>query len=173
MKKQNLEDLPPFLQELKEKGDGFKVPDGYFETLDDAVFARLKAAGDLDRAPKKIAKRPGLFAAFIRPQAALAYAAALAMILAAVWFFRQPDPIAPMAAVALTEDDLETYLLENAHDFEPEQLAALTVQEIAEPTEAQPKNAPKSNRSGADELHPDDLNQIIDEMTEEELEEIL
>ena len=41
-----LQENAPFLKELKQKGDGFKVPKGYFDGLEDAVFARLEASGD-------------------------------------------------------------------------------------------------------------------------------
>ena len=178
MKKHHLEeDLPPFLRDLKEKEDGFKVPEGYFEDMEQSVFARLKASGDLDRPKLKVSKRPGMFASFIRPKAAMAYAAALAMILAAVWFFSVPEPVAqetPMASYELTEDDLEAYVLENVHEFDTEQLASLSVEETEPLTEDEvTPTTPQKKRSTPETLHPDDLDEILDEMTDEELEQIL
>ncbi len=177
MKKRNIEDeLPPFLQDLKSKGDGMKAPEGYFDDMEDAVFTRLKASGDLDRPTLIVTKRPGLFARFVRPQAMMAYAAALALILVAAWFIRQPGSVGPGTSIAsteLTEDDIEAYVLENVQEFEPEQLVALNEEE---PSEATDKNTPqtnKKNKPSIDEIHPDDLNQILDEMTDEELEQIL
>lgn len=170
------EDIPDFLQQLKEKGDGFSLPESYFEDMEDAVFARLKASGDLDRPKISVAKRQGLFPLFIRPRTAMALAAALALILAAVWFFRQADAgleETQIASVELTEDDIESYVLDNVHEFDPEQLAALTTEEASESTlENVPATTKQSNRS-VEELHPDDLDQILDEMTDEELEQIL
>lgn len=177
MKKEFSEpDLPPFLQDLKGKGDGFKIPEGYFDHMEEAVFARLKAAGDLERPGLKVVKKPGMFPLFIRPRVAMGLAAALALILSAVWFIRQPSvPVQSVqyASTELTEEDIESYLLENAKEFEPEQLAALTPAEIVEPPEENASNPAQKSRHAAEELHPDDLNNIIDEMTDEELEEIL
>jgi len=179
MKKENLDDelknLPPLLTDLKAKGDGFNVPEGYFDHMEDAVFARLKASGDLGRSTMKVLKRPGLFPLFIRPRTATALAAALALVLAAVWFFRQPDVIEPLplASTELTEDDIETYVLENLHEFDPAQLAALTPEETTEPAEESTPYTTKKKNSASEELHPDDLEKILDEMTDEELEQIL
>ncbi len=179
MKKENLDDelknLPPFLKDLKAKGDGFNVPEGYFEEMEEAVFARLKASGDLGRSTMKVVKRPGMFPIFIRPRTATALAAALALILAAVWFFRQPGAIEPLPLVSteLTEDDIETYVLENLHEFDPAQLAALTPDETAEPAEQFTPGTTKKKSSASEELQPDDLDKILDEMTDEELEQIL
>jgi hypothetical protein len=177
MKKQHLEEeIPKFLKDLKAKGDGFKVPDGYFDDMEDAVFARLKSAGDLDRPVPMVEKRPRFRVSFIRPKAAMAYAAALALMLAAVWFVRQQTvevPTAPVASVELSEEELEAYLLENAHEFEPEQLASLEPDQIPEPAENQPAERNNSNKRKQTDIHPDDLELILDEMTDEELEQIL
>lgn len=177
MKKENIEgELPPFLQDLKGKETGYKVPEGYFDAMEDAVFARLKAAGDLERPAMSVVKRPERFPLFVRPRVAAALAAALALVLAAVWFFRSsesPLPEAQYASTELTEDDIEAYVLENVQSFEPEQLAALATTETTETLE---ENAPTVNKHQPitpEELHPDDLDKILDEMTDEELEEIL
>ncbi len=177
MKKEFLDkDLPPFLKDLKGKGEGYKVPDKYFDNLEDAVFARLEAVGDMARPALEGAKRLGYFPLFIRPRTAIALAAALALVLAAVWFLRQPSTATPQTgfvSIELTEDDLESYVLENVHEFEPEQLAALTPDETDERTdETTPLNAKKNSRD-FEEIHPDDLDKILDEMTDEELEQIL
>ncbi|MFN0035611.1 MAG: hypothetical protein ACKVUS_11125 [Saprospiraceae bacterium] len=176
MKKEILDDdLPPFLKDLKEKGDGLRVPEGYFEDLEGAVFARLEASGGFRRPAMKVVKRPGLFQVAIRPRAAMALAAAMALILAAVWFFCQPSSAvqqAPLASAALTEEDAESYLIENAQEFELAQLAALTTEEAAEPSEENTPGAPKKNTPSSDEINPDDLDEILDEMTDEELEQI-
>ena len=93
----------------------------------------------------------------------------------AIWFVRQTDQIqpAPLVTTELTEDELESYVLENVHEFEPEQLAALAPEETSEPEEEITPGAPKKNNPAAEEIHPDDLDKILDEMTEEELEQIL
>lgn len=177
MKKEFLDkDIPPFLKVLKGKDDGLKVPEGYFEDMEDAVFARLKSAGDLNHPVLPAKNRSGWYRLFIRPKAAMAYAAALAMMLAAVWFIRQSTYTVPetlLVSTELTEDDLESYLLENLEEFEPLQLASLSVVEPAEPLEEGTPDSSRKNNSTSSEIHPDDLDDILDEMTDEELEQIL
>jgi len=170
-----LQEQAPFLKDLKQKGDGFKVPDGYFDGLEDAVFARLEASGDAGRPKIKVVKRPFLSVSFIRPKAAMAYAAVMALVLTAVWFFRQPATVQPLpyVSVELTEDDLEAYLLENLNEFEPEQLVALTPETPVQNMEAPTSGKKEKNTGNSSELHPDDLDKILDEMTDEELEQIL
>ncbi|MFN0173696.1 MAG: hypothetical protein ACKVU0_03520 [Saprospiraceae bacterium] len=180
MKKQYLDEelktISPLLKELKEKGDGFKVPEGYFEDLEHTILARIESSGVAGRPARKVNKRPGLFTIFIRPQAAMAYAAALALILAAVWFIRQdasPIQDEPFVTTELTVDDIESYVLENLHEFEPEQLASMTQEETSEGADKPAGKNQKKNSSASDEIHPDDLDKILDEMTDEELEQIL
>lgn len=172
---EELKNLSPLLQDLKERGDGYKIPEGYFGDMEDAVFARLKSAGDLEKPPVRFVKRTRMLPLFIRPRTATAIAAALALILVAVWFVRQPASIQPSstAETELTEEDLESYVLENVHDFEPEQLVALGHEEPMEPMEETMPGKSKKNNSTSEELHPDDLDKILDEMTDEELEQIL
>lgn len=177
MKKEFLEkDIPPFLKALKGKDDGLKVPEGYFEDVEGAVFARLKSAGDLNRPVLAPKKRSGWSGLFIRPKVAMAYAAALAMMLAAVWFIRQSTYTVPettLFSAELTEEDLESYLLENLEEFDPHQLASLNVAVPAEPLEEGGSDSSPKNNSTPSEIHPDDLDDILDEMTDEELEQIL
>ncbi len=177
MKKEPINDeIPAFLQEMKGKADGYKIPEGYFDAMESAVFARLEASGGLAKPELKVTKRPGMFAAFIRPKAALAYAAALALILTSVWFIRQNTAVeaqAQVASVLLTEEDLEFYLLENAHEFDPKQLASLSSVEKTAWDETPVNEAIKGKAPVPQEIHPDDLDDILDEMTDEELEAIL
>ena len=177
MKKEPINDeIPAFLQEMKGKADGYKIPEGYFDAMESAVFARLEASGGLAKPVLKVTKRPGLFAAFIRPKAALAYAAALALILTSVWFIRQNTGVeqqAQVASVVLTEADLEFYLLKNAHEFDPKQLASLSAVEKTAWDETPVNEATKGKAPVPQEMHPDDLDDILDEMTDEELEAIL
>lgn len=172
---EELKNLSPLLHDLKEKGEGYKVPEGYFEDMEDAVFARLKSAGDLENYPVSGVRRPRMFPLYVRPRMATAIAAALALILVAVWFIRQPASIQPssLAEIELTEEDLESYVLENAHEFEPEQLVALDREALMEPMEETMPGKSKKNNSASEDLHPDDLEKILDEMTDEELEQIL
>jgi hypothetical protein len=177
MKKEPISDeIPAFLQEMKGKADGYKIPEGYFDAMESSVFARLEASGGRTKPVLTVTKRPGMFAAFIRPKAAMAYAAALALILTSVWFVRQNIVVegqAQVASVVLTEEDLEFYLLENASEFEPKQLASLSVTEKTTWDETPANEATKGKAPVPQEIQPDDLDDILDEMTDEELEAIL
>lgn len=170
----NTSDVPPFLQDLQTKGTGFSIPEGYFDDLESSVMARLEAAGDLKRPALVVTKRPGLFASFVRPK--LLWAAALTLLLAAVWLIQTPSaPInqTGLAATELTEEEIEQYMLENATQFDPVQLAALSTETVeVEPSAQTPKHSPSSKQSPI-ELRPEDLDHILDEMTDEELEQIL
>lgn len=184
MKKENLDEelgkISPWLNDLKSKGEGFELPEDYFQEMEDSLFARIEAAGPLERPVLKPVKKEGLFASFIRPRTAMAYAAALAVVLAAVWLIRLQTTKAPETVVAsaeLSEEDIESYLLENVHDFDPEQLAAL---DSAEPGGKEEESAPAPANPGKktktvhhEELQPEDLEHVIDEMSEEELEKML
>ena len=176
MKKDNTStpDTPPFLQDLHVKGTGFSLPEGYFDDLESSVMARLEAAGDLKRPLLLVTKRPGLFASLIRPPMLWASAAALVLLLAAVWLIRTPSaPVnqTGLAAGELTEEDIEQYLLDNATQFEPVQLAALSKEAVTVAPDTPVKGKPIQHTPL--ELRPEDLNYILDEMTDEELEQIL
>lgn len=177
-KNRPMDGLPPFLQQLKDKGDGFKVPEGYFEQLENAVLTRLKVAGNL-RQP--ISKSPFLtqkFRVSIGPRAAVSLAAALALVLTAIWFVKpkwSPPPKGGdrCAALALlTEDDIASYLLENAYELDPSQLALLQSEEN-QPLHKERTDKKTPQQPSTTELQPEDLDAILDYMTSEELEEIL
>ena len=184
MKKESLDEelgsISPWLNDLKSKGEGFEIPEDYFGDMEESLFARIEAAGPLERPALKPAKRSGMFASFIRPRAAMAYAAALAVLLAAVWLIRLQTTKAPETVVAsaeLSEEDIESYLLENVHDFDPDQLAALeptATESMEEESAPAPSNPGKKAKTiHHEDLHPEDLEQIIDEMSDEELERML
>jgi hypothetical protein len=169
--------LPPFLQELKDKGDGFKVPDGYFEKMESSVLARLEAAGNLRQPVSKPQVSAQKLQVSFGPRTAMALAAALALVLAAVWFVRPkwsglPEGDGRAASAPLTEDDIASYLLENVHEWDASQLTLLHSDGVQllpdEKTSQTPVQSPSKT-----ELRPEDLDAILDHMTDEELEQIL
>jgi hypothetical protein len=176
MKKDSLDDerseLSPWLREQREKGDGFRLPDGYFEGLEARVFERIDAGAAHHRPALRVVKKNAGLA--IRPRAALALAAALSLVLAAVWFFRsQPtEVLAPIASVELTDEEIEAYVLSNVHDFEAQQLASLPTDESFEP-DAPTEQSPRKARHPLDDLKPEDVDALLNDMTEEELEDLL
>jgi len=173
----NMEDeLPHTLKDLRQKGDGMNLPEGYFEHMERAVFARIDASGRL-RYPRPLESKSLKWRTFFnQPKAILAYAAALSLVLAAVWFVRQNESPVPNnlnVGTSLTEEDIEHYLLGNLHEFEVGHLAVLSDALDSRPQLSNPQEKYKNSILPADEIHLGDLDKILDDMTEEELEDIL
>jgi hypothetical protein len=105
----------------------------------------------------------------------MSIAAAMVLLLSAFWFLKpttSSDQVNPLA-LELSADDVEAYVLENIHDFDSEQLAALPDHESLseQPTQTEPNN-PKKKRPELD-LKPEDMAPLLDEMSDEELEQLL
>ena len=174
MKKESLDDelseISPWLRDMKRQDDGFRVPDDYFESLEARVFARIDGEG-ARREPVMEAVRGGNW---LRPKMMLAAAAIFVAILAAVWLLR-PEPEVTVASTELSEEDIESYVLANAHEFEPEQLASLqpdTPTQSSDMPESSTKMPAKSAVPGND-ITPEDMEGLLDDMSDEELESIL
>jgi hypothetical protein len=161
-----LRDLSEHLHADKQAGAnaGFRVPDGYFDTLEDAVFRRLDANGERRAAPLN-AQHGGR-------RRWLAAAAALALALTAAWWlWLRPAPEAAILAAAakpnLSADDAASYLLDNLHELDAEQIAALAPAEI--PVEA----PPAAERPTEPDVSPDAIEDLLLDMSDEELENLL
>ena len=168
----NKEEWPIWLQEQRQKESGLKVPDGYFDTFEDRVFEKIEQAGIRRQAPLtgrgKPAKRFGLYPYL------MAAAAFMVLVLAAVWFLNptaQTDT-PTFAQVELSDDEIERYVLEHVHEFETDQLAVLKEEpeQVYEAPVSKPKRIEEAN---IEELTPADVENILNDMTDEELEEIL
>lgn len=168
---QELNDLSPFLHDLRKREDGFQMPEGYLDNFETDLFAKLETSGQYTQPGLQVVKKPANKTRNLWPL--MAIAAAFALLFGAIWFFKagpagtqNPE----MASVELSDEDIEAYLLENVQDFEAEQLAMLPeVEQTVEPA-AKQKTPAKSN---PDDLTPEDVKHILDDMTDEELEEIL
>lgn len=170
--KEEQEQLPPTLRDLKQRGEGRSTPDGYFDGLEAAIFQKIEAAG---------ARRPA-HAPLRRTIGRWWMAAAAAMLLGlCVWRYwptaqttALPDATEIMA---VEEGDVERYLIENLEEFEPEQLAMLQEEHSATaPNTAKSADTTKNNKKTkkkTSDITPDDLENAIMEMTDQELEEIL
>lgn len=181
MNKESLNDeltnLSPLLLGQKRQGDGFRVPEGYFEGLEDAVFDKIAAMEGQKQtfrpAPKKDS---ALRARLFKPYLAMAAAAVFVLVLAAKWLMTPktvPADSGSTVALEATEEALiEAYILENIRDFEAEQLADVSeVNASAEPS-ALPDKQPEAGNS-IDNLSPEELELLLKEMSEEELESLL
>ncbi len=143
----------PFLRRLHGSGDGFRVPEGYFESLGDSLAQRAAAE------PVPVQPR-------LRPVVWLpALAAALALVLLALgWFYGGEEVAVPATAAEVTLDEVPTeeilaYVEANIDDFELQLLLEEAGLEEVTPLDTVP---------GA--TLPEDL---LDDFSVEELEDLL
>ncbi len=197
-----LRDLSPLLRDLKRQDDGLRAPEGYFDDFEAQMSGKLAAIGGGKPWPEQQTIQPynlvGKVVARLtwsrttelvqrttklRRQALPALAAGLALVAAAVWFFRSPSIVhqAPMLAQVtmpeLSEEDIESYVLENVHEFDTEQLASLPAVETSdaapEPTIAKPSQKRSKRQQALDNLRPEDVNNMLDGLSDEDLEKLL
>lgn len=181
---EELENLSPRLRALRGQDDGFRLPPAYFEGLDNAIFQQIDALG-ARRAPTPGIEKPGagsLLAWLWRPRLALAFGTLLAAALTAWWLLRPqlpPAPIVvPIAQINLSLEEAEAYVQANLLDFEPEQLAALASlekepAETTEPPAATPGQSKKTAPKTHVELSPEELEILLDDLSDEEIEQML
>lgn len=166
------EGLPPWLSDLKKKGDGFKLPADYFESFDQRV---LDKTGDRkqSRAPEVLKAAVVNKRSLFKWPRLMAAAAAVAALLVMAWWF-----VRPQAAPAndLSGEDLRAYILENTQEFEIEQLASIVPEHLGAPGQEAVENINPSQINGdklPEELRPEDLEHLLDDLSDEELQEIL
>lgn len=170
---EELKSLSPLLQKQPRKEHGMHTPPGYFENLEDAVFSKIDAEGV--RRPTMTARTGGMLKLLRRP-ATWAAAAAITAIAVASWWMLQPaTAIVPEAVYteALTEEEIEEYVLDNITEFDSEQLASITaVEEPQEPVveEHSTETAPSK---AIDDISPEEMENLLQQMSEEELESLL
>lgn len=174
-----LNDQAPFLNTLKKGQDGFRVPANYFDNLEAEVFRQLDAIG-ATRKPSPATARPSfwqLMQQLWQPRIAVAFAGICTLALAAWWYFTPAPADAPvdLAATQISVDDAEAYLMNNLMELEPEHIAMVLPEEslpaitLDLPTTKQEKTAPATEL----ELNPDDLEKLLQDMTDEELKDLM
>lgn len=168
-----LESLSPWLQEQSRKKDGMQVPPGYFENLEDAVFNKI-AAQNLRR-PALTAQKGGMLRKLLRPRMWAAAAAISAIAVACWWMLRpQPNAMQPVDtyAEALTDEEIEAYVLDNITEFDSEQLASITEEDLPEHMPAA-NPAPTPKAKPTEDIPDEELENLLQQMSEEELESLL
>lgn len=166
---EELSQLAPWLRDVRQAAahDGFQVPEGYWEGLEDRVMARIHA--EVASPAPVLTARPG--GRWWRARPLWAAAAAVTAVAAALWLLR-PAPPASVAAVDLSEEEVAAYVVENVQEFDVEQLATLPHSDWAE-TDLTPQNLPPASPTSEETLHPEDVELLLRDMSEEELESIL
>ncbi len=172
---EELKALSPLLREQKRRPTDMQVPPGYFEHFEDAVFSRMEAEGATR--PALTAHPGGLLRHMPKPRM-WAAAAAVVAIAATSWWMLRPGTNAPIPtetyAETLTEEEIEAYVLENITEFDSEQLAAVEPMPAQELPEATSGSYPDDNAAKAvDDISPEEMENLIQQMSEEELESLL
>ena len=168
-----LRDLSPMLHEQLQRrsDDGMKIPEGYFDGLEDRVFQRLEQEGAL--------RSPAPMRVWFSRRTLLTAAASVALLFAvgSWWMLRQPAE--PAFSVTekpeLTAEEVETYVLQNINEFEAEQLADLASNDlpVARPQENTTLSRSRDQRPAVPDLSEEELESILLDMSDEELENIL
>lgn len=175
--KEELDRISPRLSDMKSRGDGFQVPEYYFDTFESRLMDRIATHHIQRPAPQPLVKRPARRVQLY--QWIVAAAAVAALVFAALWFFKPTAPTTPdYASVQLTDEDIESYLLDNAQEFEVTQLASLQEDErtpaaMPQPSPGPDKSIRQTTTDSLNDISPEDLNHVINDMTEDELEAIL
>lgn len=164
--RRELEDLSPRLLRLKEQGEGFKVPEDYFQRLQEEVL------GKIQQEPQPAPQSNG-WAGFwesvqflFQPRWALSLASiAILLTLTGLWFFQSPSNVATLSTelAKVDQEALNSYIQANFHEFDTE-----TLMEFA---------ASQEGPANFEDLTPEELDQYFDEviqdMDAETLKELL
>lgn len=168
---EELKSLSPWLQEQSRRPSGMQVPPDYFEGLESVIFHKIEAE-QLQR-PVHSA-RPGGMLRRMHP-GVWASAAAVAVLAVACWWMLRPAPATALPeetyAETLTNEEIESYVLDNVNDFETDQLAIVTESEWTEQVTTSPAAAPVTKP--AEFIPPAELENLLQQMSEEELESLL
>jgi hypothetical protein len=173
---EELKALSPLLREQKRRPTDMQVPPGYFDHFEDALFSRIESEGAAR--PTLTARPGGLLRNILKPRM-WAAAAAVVAIAATSWWMLRPETSAPIPnqayAETLTEEEIESYVLDNITEFDSEQLAAVEPMPTQElPEAATPATRSEENAAKAlDDISPEEMENLIQHMSEEELESLL
>jgi hypothetical protein len=170
MKKEHIDDelknLSPWLHEQRGQGDGMQVPDNYFSQLEDTIFNRIDAEGHR----KTPAAAPNQWTVWTRRLTAIA--ACFALVAATWWWMRpQSTDMASVPAPATEElammDSDDAYIEENIMDFDPEMLAWEEETVSGNTTDQTQHPKPANN------LKQENIDELLEELSDEELEDLL
>jgi hypothetical protein len=131
--RKELQAMSPFLEVMKTDKEGFKVPENYFSSLADEVLWKLKSEPTPVEVNAPIGKSwleqlDSLLRAFLQPRLVLTLASVAVIIVARIFFisplFQPQDEFA-----SLSNGEIQQYLINHAHELDPETLVELTEQQ--------------------------------------------
>jgi hypothetical protein len=169
-----LKDLSPWLSDLKSKGDPQRVPEAYFDQLESSVFQRLEQEGlRVELAPER-----SVWSIWLTPARLTAAAAAITLLIGAIWWMQpknQDDIMVqtpPTTEEEFTPEMAEDYIQSNIFDFDEELLADEMADDATEGYIA-PDQKPKEKRRNKLPKDMNELDDIMSDLTDEELEDLL
>lgn len=127
--REELKKLSPFLLDMKDKGEGFKVPKNYFKSLPDEVLKQIQET------PNPVVAKPKMnlldecifyIKWLMKPQRAMVLAAAVVLIIAGVFLFNdgavsdENTLVSEETTIQLEElsmEELEAYVHNNIEEF--------------------------------------------------------
>lgn len=127
-----LRELSPFLSDLKKenKGNPFKTPLFYFDTLADKVVAEAKNEATNEKAPPQylsLSERiSGWLKVVLQPQYSMRLAT-VAFLGIAGWYFLKPTAVPQMSVdncglACVPKEEIQNYISENLKDFDEDLL---------------------------------------------------
>lgn len=174
---QELEELSPFLLQMRENSEGRSVPEGYFEQMQQSVLQQVKpvilatkSSGVEISAAKNdwLQDWVNIFTIWIQPRYALGFASIVGLVFG-VWFWQKnlqhSDECTTINCVP--DEEVEQYIQEYISDFDSEQLWAWSESEIIDNN----NNIEHIN----DEQQPNDPEKkhLIQEATDNEIDDLL
>jgi hypothetical protein len=175
--REELQGLSPFLADLHSKDSGQKAPEDYFDQLESEVFRKIEEGGYQREAPTGSTPVWRGLIAIRRSRFAMAAAAVFALVFGAWWFFRMQPASSPAVpenyqelAAALTAEDAAAYIAGNIHEFET---ATLETYVAVEPAAESTPERPSKRARPLEDLSEEQLDLLLQDLSDEELEEIL
>lgn len=165
--KKELEELSPFLSKRKKEKEGFEVPTNYFRKLPDLIMDRIQEEETLSSssAPTTnwldhIIERIQLL---LQPQYAMALASIAIFIMVSIFFFEQDNALLGANTLAeVSDEEINSYVMDNLEEFEIDLLMdAIDEENLEKEIESE---------SSSDD---DYLDNIIDDLSDKELEELM
>ncbi len=185
---QELAELSPLLQELRQKPEGYQVPKGYFAAMQNEVLQQIKAENalitstNISKKENKLSnwwnQRLAEIEWFMQSRYAVAFVS-FALLLTAGWFFIKPSHNEVFASNEPSIEEIEQYLEENIEDIDTEQLTKNIAEVESSIEKENSQNQQPSNPQKIENANPEELDEILDEMiqngelSEDDLEEIL
>jgi len=170
-----------FLKNMKaQQGKGFKVPKHYFRHLPDEVWNQVKPVQPTVQArPNWLEKMELFLHGLVQPRFTLALASVTLLVVAAVIFLRDKNPVTTQQSSAearledISDEELFAYVSNNIGDFDHRLVIEASESEISDAVKPQmPRFKAVIAKPDVEEMEQY-IEEVIDEVDLEDLEELL